>query len=64
MKEINSFLGLVGYYRCFIQNFAKIVSLFTKCLKKGMKINSDDPEYIDAFIKSKELLTNAPVLAF
>lgn len=64
VKEIKSFLGLIGYYRRFISNFAKVVSPFTKCLKKGAKINIDDPDYISAFELCKELLTNAPILAY
>lgn len=64
IKDIKSFLGLVGYYRRFILNFAKVVSPFTRCLKKGTKIDITDPDYLDAFHKCKELLTNAPVLAY
>lgn len=63
-KEIKSFLGLVGYYRRFVQNFAKVVSPFTRCLKKGTKIDITDPDYLEAFHTCKELLTNAPVLAY
>ena len=63
-KEIKSFLGLVGYYRRFISNFSKIVSPLTKCLKKGSKLNFNDPEYIYAFNHCKEILMNAPVLAY
>jgi hypothetical protein len=35
VKDIKSFLGLLGYYRRFIKNFAKITKPFTKCMKKG-----------------------------
>lgn len=63
-KEIKSFLGLVGYYRKFIPNFAKIVAPLTKCLRKGSKINIQDTDYIQAFELCKELLTNAPILAY
>lgn len=63
-KEIKAFLGLVGYYRRFIKNFAKIVSPFTRCLKKGSKIDTTDPNYIEAFNVCKELLTNAPILTY
>lgn len=64
VKEIKAFLGLVGYYRRFIQNFAKIVAPFTKCLKKNAKIDPNDPEYNNAFFTCKELITNAPVLIY
>jgi len=64
VKEIKSFLSLIGYYRRFIQNFAKIVSPMTKCLKKGSKIKLNDPEYVSSFELCKELLMNAPILAY
>lgn len=63
-KEIKSFLGLVGYYRRFISNFAKIVAPLTKCLRKNHKVNYQDEEYIQAFELCKELLMNAPILAY
>jgi hypothetical protein len=37
-KEIKSFLGLVGYYRKFIPDFAKITKPMTQMLKKGQKV--------------------------
>lgn len=62
-KEIKSFLGLVGYYRKFIQNFAELTKPLTKCLKKGSKIKIDQ-EYIQAFEKCKEVLINSPILQY
>lgn len=61
--EIKSFLGLVGYYRRFIKDFAKITQPLTACLKKRNKIIIDQ-RYIDAFNQCKELLTNAPLLQY
>lgn len=61
--EIKSFLGLIGYYRRFIKDFARITQPLTACLKKRNKIVIDQ-KYIDAFEKCKELLTNAPLLQF
>lgn len=61
--EIKSFLGLVGYYRRFIKDFAKITQPLTSCLKKRNKIIIDQ-KYIDAFNKCKELLTHAPLLQY
>jgi hypothetical protein len=37
MHLVQSFLGLVGYYRRFIPNFSKIVKAITELLKKGNK---------------------------
>lgn len=62
--EIKSFLGLVGYYRKFIKDFAKLTQPLTFCLKKRNKIDYTKKEYIDAFERCKELLTNAPLLQF
>lgn len=62
-KQIKGFLGLLGYYRRFIPDFAKITKPLTACLKKGSKIiiNSD---YIDCFEHCKTLLTNDPILVY
>jgi hypothetical protein len=35
ISEIRSFLGLVGYYRRFIQDFSKIAKPMTRLLEKG-----------------------------
>jgi hypothetical protein len=34
--EIRSFLGLAGYYRCFIPNFSSIAKPLTRLLEKGV----------------------------
>ncbi|CAK1582403.1 unnamed protein product [Parnassius mnemosyne] len=62
-KEIKQFLGLVGYYRKFIPNFARITKPFTQCLKKGNKVVINS-EYTDCFEKCKNLLTNDPILQY
>lgn len=36
VKEIKSFLGLVGYYHRFIKNFSNIAKLMTELLKCDM----------------------------
>lgn len=61
--EIRSFIGLIGYYRRFIKDFAKITHPLTSCLKKGRKVTIDE-KYKEAFQKCKELLTTAPLLQY
>lgn len=63
VTEIKSFLGLIGYYRRFIKDFAKITKPLTNCLKKRNKIIIDQ-KYMDAFHQCKELLTHAPLLQY
>lgn len=62
-KEIKQFLGLVGYYRKFIPDFARITKPLTQCLKKGRQVVVNT-QYIDCFEKCKQLLTNDPILQY
>ncbi|XP_073784003.1 uncharacterized protein [Danio rerio] len=61
--QVRAFLGLAGYYRCFIPNFSSIASPLTDLTRKGQ------PERIrwtkeadDAFRALKKSLTSSPVL--
>lgn len=60
-KQIKAFLGLLGYYRKFINNFAKLVKPLTVCLKKGNSVILSE-EYLKTFEICKHLLTNDPIL--
>ena len=62
--QIKSFLGLLGYYRRFIPDFAGVTKPMTRCLKKGSKIDATDPDYITCFERCKQLLTNEPILKY
>lgn len=63
-KQIKSFLGLVGFYRKFIKDFARIAKPMTICLKKDRRIDVNDPEYQAAFNKLKLLVTTDPILVY
>ena len=61
-KELMRFLGLVGYYRCFCQNFSSVVAPLTNLLRKDAKFVWT-PLCQQAFDQVKSLLCAAPVLA-
>jgi len=62
VKALRSFLGLAGYYRCFVKHFGIISKPLTDLLRKGavyVWTNSQDK----AFSALKHALITAPVLA-
>ncbi|WVZ64006.1 hypothetical protein U9M48_013592 [Paspalum notatum var. saurae] len=61
VKEVRGFLGLVGYYRRFIESFSKIAKPMTSLLEKGVPFIWTK-ERQDAFDELKKRLTTAPVL--
>lgn len=61
-KELMRFLGLVGYYRCFCQNFSSVVAPLTNLLCKNVKFVWTSLCQ-QAFDQVKSLLCAAPVLA-
>jgi hypothetical protein len=61
VSEIQSFLGLAGYYRRFIQDFSKIANPMTKLLKKNKDFEWTE-ECQASFHELKKRLTSAPVL--
>lgn len=63
-KQIKRFLGLIGNYRNFIKDLAKLTKPFTKRPKKDTRMNIDDPEYKEAFKLCKTLSTNEPILQY
>ena len=60
--EVRSFLGLVGYYRRFIRDFAKIVVPLTELTKKAVEYEWNE-ERQTAFTTLKTALSSAPVIA-
>ena len=63
MKELRSFLGLVGYYRKFILNFldvsAPLTDLTRKCSPKFLNLKE---VHLEAFGKLKNIMINPPIL--
>jgi ribonuclease HI len=59
--EIQSFLGLAGYYCQFIKDFSKIAKPMTKLLEKN-KAFEWTTEYQASFEELRKHLTSAPVL--
>lgn len=61
VTEVRSFLGLVGYYRRFIQDFSKLAEPMTKLTRKGVKYEWTD-KCEKSFQEFKRRLTSAPIL--
>ena len=59
--EILSFLGLVEYYRRFIEDFSRLAAPMTKLTRKEVKFDWDD-RCEEAFQELKRRLTSAPIL--
>jgi hypothetical protein len=62
VRQIQSFLGLAGYYRRFILDFSRIAKPITELLKKEVKFVWDQ-KCEDACHALRQHLTTAPVLA-
>jgi len=63
VHELRSFLGAIGYYRDFINEYAKIFAPLCSLLKKNQKFIWKS-EQEESFKILKERLINAPILKF
>lgn len=63
-KQLRGLLGMTGFYRKFVKDYAKVAHPLIKYLKKDVKININDPQYIEAFEKLKLLISSHPILKF
>jgi hypothetical protein len=61
VSDIRSFLGLVGYYRSFIEGFSKISKPMIELLEKS-KTFEWTPRREASFQELKKRLTTAPIL--
>ena len=59
--EIRSFLGLVGYYRRFIEDFSQLTAPMIRLTRKEVKFEWND-RCEKAFQELKRRLTSAPIL--
>ncbi|KAL0539538.1 hypothetical protein IC582_023753 [Cucumis melo] len=61
IREVRGFLGLIGYYRRFVQHYGSIAAPLTQLLKKGgFKWNEESEE---SFLKLKYAMMSLPTLA-
>jgi hypothetical protein len=60
-KEVQSFVGFVNFYRCFIPGFSHHVRALFNLTMKDVRFIWGLPQE-DSFMKLKELVTSAPVL--
>lgn len=61
IRQLRRFLGVCGWYRRFVRNFASVSSPITDMLQKNKKFMWSE-EAIEAFNKLKDILSSAPVL--
>ncbi len=62
-KEVRTFLGLTGYYRKFIMNYASVSARLSDLVRKNRPNKVQwSPECQEAFVTLKRLLCTDPVL--
>ena len=62
-KQVHAFLKLVGYYRKFIKNFAKIAKPLTVLTHTDVKFEWKETHHC-AFMKLKDTIIQAPILRY
>ena len=62
-KQVDAFLGLVGFYWKFIKNFAKIAKPLTLLTCQQVKFDWT-PTHHEAFLNLKESVIEAPILHY
>jgi hypothetical protein len=60
LSKLRIFLGLTGYFRHYVEGFAKVASPFTQLMKKGQQFKRT-PEYPSAFGALHRELANLPI---
>jgi len=62
VKDVRAWLGLTGYYRRYVKDYARIAAPLTSVLKHGIKFEWTD-EMQKSFDELKTALTSPPILA-
>ena len=62
-KQVCAFLGLVGYYRKFIKNFAKIAKPLTVLTRMDVKFKWKETHHC-TFMKLNDAIIQAPILRY
>lgn len=62
-KELRGFLGILGYYRRFVRDFAKITKPLTAQLRKGESVEHTD-QFLKTFAICKNLLTQSDIFQY
>ncbi|KAL0448590.1 UNVERIFIED_CONTAM: Retrovirus-related Pol polyprotein from transposon.6 [Sesamum latifolium] len=62
VSEVQSFLGLAGYYRRFVKDFSVVMKPLTNLLKKNAPFNWND-RCAQSFEELKKRLTSVPIFA-
>ena len=63
VKDVRAFLGLTGYYRKFIKDYAVLATPLTELTKKQCRFRWQEQQE-EAFTALKEKLTEAPILGY
>ena len=63
VTQVRSFIGLVGYYRIFIQGFSKIAAPLNRPLEKNRSFQWNN-ECTQAFQELKTLLLREPIVTY
>ena len=62
-RQLQSFLGAVNYFRCFVRNFADLAEPLYSLLRKDVRFNWNE-RHNEAVDKLKHNLCNKPILKF
>ncbi|GFT35939.1 retrovirus-related Pol polyprotein from transposon 17.6 [Trichonephila clavipes] len=62
VKQVQSFLGLTGYFHKFIPAYSQIAKPLSDLTRRDNPFMFEQPQ-MDAFEKLKKLLTESPVLS-